>query len=104
VADLIGFTSSDMSPSKTEGKNFTFFLIFFTTVHNSNRWYKPMFKIVSGNLRFWESSINLVNVLRNEIRDGQLSFRGKKVLEVCNYPFIFVLLRFLVILYEIRKS
>ncbi|KAJ1696531.1 hypothetical protein LUZ63_005043 [Rhynchospora breviuscula] len=53
VADLIGFTSSDMSPSKIE-----------------------------GNMRYWESSINLVNVLKNEIRDGQLNFRGKKVLEL----------------------
>ncbi|XP_078171960.1 uncharacterized protein LOC144565979 [Carex rostrata] len=53
VTDLIGFSSSDMLPSKTE-----------------------------GNLRYWESSINLVNVLKHEIRDGQLSFRGKKVLEL----------------------
>ncbi|KAF3337887.1 histidine protein methyltransferase 1 [Carex littledalei] len=64
VADLIGFASSETLPSKTE-----------------------------GNLRYWESSINLVNVLKNEIRDGQLSFRGKKVLEVCYSPFV-VLLRF----------
>lgn len=48
------------------------------------------FEIVSGNLRYWESSINLVNVLKNEIRDGQLSFRGKKVLEVCYSPCCFL--------------
>jgi len=35
-----------------------------------------------GSLKSWESSVVLVNVLKNEIRDGQLSFRGKRVLEV----------------------
>ncbi|KAL5703033.1 hypothetical protein ACHQM5_028207 [Ranunculus cassubicifolius] len=35
-----------------------------------------------GSLKSWESSIDLVNVLKNEIRDGQLSFRGKQVLEL----------------------
>lgn len=37
---------------------------------------------IAGSLRSWESSIDLVNVLKNEIRDGLLSFRGKRVLEV----------------------
>lgn len=36
----------------------------------------------TGFLKCWESSIDLVNVLKHEIRDGQLSFRGKRVLEV----------------------
>jgi hypothetical protein len=35
-----------------------------------------------GHLKSWDSSIDLVNVLKHEIRDGQLSFRGKRVLEV----------------------
>lgn len=35
-----------------------------------------------GTLKYWESSITLVNILKNEIRDGQLSFRGKRVLEL----------------------
>lgn len=34
-------------------------------------------------LKSWDSSIDVVNVLKHEIRDGQLSFRGKRVLEVC---------------------
>uniref|UniRef100_A0A6N2MPQ4 Uncharacterized protein n=1 Tax=Salix viminalis TaxID=40686 RepID=A0A6N2MPQ4_SALVM len=34
-----------------------------------------------GYLKSWDSSIDLVNVLKHEIRDGQLSFRGKRVLE-----------------------
>ncbi|KAG2309553.1 hypothetical protein Bca52824_029301 [Brassica carinata] len=39
-----------------------------------------------GSLKSWESAIVLVDVLKNEIRDGQLSFRGKRVLELgCNY-------------------
>lgn len=36
----------------------------------------------TGYMKSWESSIDLVNVLKHEIRDGQLSFRGKRVLEV----------------------
>ncbi|KAI3978315.1 hypothetical protein MKX01_013113, partial [Papaver californicum] len=34
-----------------------------------------------GFLKCWESSIDLVNVHKHEIRDGQLSFRRKRVLE-----------------------
>ncbi|RWR83841.1 histidine protein methyltransferase 1 [Cinnamomum micranthum f. kanehirae] len=67
VADIIGFTSSEMISSKSE-----------------------------GSLKSWESSIDLVNVLKLEIRDGQLSFRGKKILELgCNYglPGIFACLK-----------
>ncbi|XP_010242753.1 PREDICTED: histidine protein methyltransferase 1 homolog [Nelumbo nucifera] len=58
VSDIIGFTTnSDMIPSKSE-----------------------------GSLKSWESSIDLVNILKNEIRDGRLSFRGKRVLELgCGY-------------------
>ncbi|KAF8402289.1 hypothetical protein HHK36_013241 [Tetracentron sinense] len=57
VADIIGFTSSEMISSKSD-----------------------------GYLKSWESSIDLVNALKNEIRDGQLSFRGKRVLELgCGY-------------------
>ncbi|KAI4372741.1 hypothetical protein MLD38_010938 [Melastoma candidum] len=37
-------------------------------------------------LKSWDSFIDLVNVLKHEIRDGQLSFNGKRVLELgCNY-------------------
>jgi len=35
-----------------------------------------------GSLKSWTSSIDLVSVLKHEIRDGQLTFRGKRVLEV----------------------
>ncbi|RZB62800.1 Histidine protein methyltransferase 1-like isoform B [Glycine soja] len=39
-----------------------------------------------GYLKSWTSSIDLVSVLKHEIRDGQLTFRGKRVLELsCNY-------------------
>lgn len=38
----------------------------------------------AGYLKSWDSSIDLVSVLKHEIRDGQLSFRGKRVLEVTN--------------------
>ncbi|KAL1191163.1 hypothetical protein V5N11_014228 [Cardamine amara subsp. amara] len=67
VADIIGLSGSETGPLKYE-----------------------------GSLRSWESSIVLVNVLKNEIRDGQLSFRGKRVLELgCNYgvPGIFACLK-----------
>ncbi|KAK8549289.1 hypothetical protein V6N13_008965 [Hibiscus sabdariffa] len=41
-----------------------------------------------GFMKSWDSSIDLVNVLKHEIRDGQLSFRGKRVLELgCGYGF-----------------
>ncbi|KAI4370404.1 hypothetical protein MLD38_018759 [Melastoma candidum] len=67
VADVIGFGSSDVL------------------------WSKP-----DGCLKSWDSSIDLVNVLKHEIRDGQLSFRGKRVLELgCNYgiPGIFACMK-----------
>ncbi|XP_048333470.2 uncharacterized protein LOC107435968 isoform X2 [Ziziphus jujuba] len=52
VADIIGFNGSEMICTKPD-----------------------------GYLKSWDSSIDLVNVLKHEIRDGQLSFRGKRVLE-----------------------
>jgi predicted nicotinamide N-methyase len=67
VADIIGFTGSEMISSKSD-----------------------------GCLKFWDCSIDLVNVLKHEIRDGQLSFRGKRVLELgCHYglPGIFACLK-----------
>lgn len=67
VTDIIGFTGSEMISSKPD-----------------------------GFLKCWESSIDLVNVLKHEIRDGQLSFRGKRVLELsCGYglPGIFACLK-----------
>ncbi|KAF2297035.1 hypothetical protein GH714_015377 [Hevea brasiliensis] len=48
------------------------------------------------SMKYWDSSIDLVNVLKHEIRDGQLSFRGKRVLELgCGYglPGIFACLK-----------
>lgn len=36
----------------------------------------------AGGLKLWECTIDLVETLRREIQDGQLSFRGKRVLEV----------------------
>ena len=36
----------------------------------------------AGSLKSWESSTDLVNSVKLEIRDGLLSFRGKRVLEV----------------------
>ncbi|PPD70991.1 hypothetical protein GOBAR_DD32137 [Gossypium barbadense] len=67
VADIIGFTGSELISSKPE-----------------------------GFLKSWDSSIDLVNILKHEIRDGQLSFRGKRVLELgCGYglPGIFACLK-----------
>ncbi|KAE8076493.1 hypothetical protein FH972_015140 [Carpinus fangiana] len=67
VADIIGFNGLEMISSKPD-----------------------------GYLKSWDSSIDLVNVLKHEIRDGQLSFRGKRVLELgCTYglPGIFACLK-----------
>ncbi|XP_047333189.1 uncharacterized protein LOC124936714 [Impatiens glandulifera] len=67
VADLIGLAGSEITPSKPD-----------------------------GSVKLSESSIDLVNVLKHEIRDGQLSFRGKRVLELsCSYglPGIFACLK-----------
>ncbi|ONK73356.1 uncharacterized protein A4U43_C04F30250 [Asparagus officinalis] len=52
VANIIGFSSSEMISSKPD-----------------------------GSLKAWESYIDLENLLKHEIHDGQLSFRGKQVLE-----------------------
>ncbi|KAL2651231.1 hypothetical protein R1flu_019359 [Riccia fluitans] len=35
-----------------------------------------------GGLKLWECTSDLINTLRREIKDGQLSFRGKRVLEL----------------------
>ncbi|KAG6670574.1 hypothetical protein I3843_Q054300 [Carya illinoinensis] len=67
VADIIGFNGLEMISSKPD-----------------------------GYLKSCDSSIDLVNVLKHEIRDGQLSFRGKRVLELgCSYglPGIFSCLK-----------
>ncbi|XP_022761756.1 histidine protein methyltransferase 1 homolog isoform X2 [Durio zibethinus] len=67
VADIIGFTGSELISSKPDAL-----------------------------LKSWDSSIDLVNVLKHETRDGQLSFRGKRVLELgCGYglPGIFACLK-----------
>lgn len=67
VADIIGFSSSEVISSKHD-----------------------------ASMKSWDGSIDLVNVLKNEIRDGQLRFRGKRVLELsCSYglPGIFACLK-----------
>ncbi|RRT59679.1 hypothetical protein B296_00030585, partial [Ensete ventricosum] len=33
-----------------------------------------------GSVKSWESSADLLSALKLEIRDGQLSFRGKRIL------------------------
>lgn len=67
VSDMIGFAGSELVSSKYD-----------------------------GCLKSWDSSIDLINILKHEIRDGQLSFRGKRVLELsCSYglPGIFACLK-----------
>ncbi len=39
----------------------------------------------TGGLKLWECTIDLVEALNEEIKDGQLSFEGKHVLEVWIY-------------------
>ncbi|KAG5512961.1 hypothetical protein RHGRI_038630 [Rhododendron griersonianum] len=63
VADIIGFAGSEMISSKPDGRS------------------KTYCGFRAGFVKSWDSSIDLVNVLKHEIRDGQLSFRGKRVLE-----------------------
>lgn len=66
TADVFGVSNSDLVPGKYE-----------------------------GGLKLWEGSTDLVNALKHEIRDGQLSFKGKKVLELgCGHglPAIFACL------------
>jgi len=66
TADVFGVSNSDLVPGKYE-----------------------------GGLKLWESSTDLVNALKHEIQDGQLSFKGKKILELgCGHglPAIFACL------------
>ncbi|KAH6558972.1 hypothetical protein KP509_1Z035100 [Ceratopteris richardii] len=35
-----------------------------------------------GGLKLWECAIDLINTLQGEVKDGRLSFRGKRVLEL----------------------
>lgn len=96
VPDILGLSSSEALSSKTEGEG-TGSLIRITEhlVVNYNEmiisWLaidviSPMLiSVVAGSLKTWESSIDLVNILKHEIRDGQLSFRGKRILEVFLY-------------------
>lgn len=66
TADVFGVSNSDLVPGKYE-----------------------------GGLKLWESSTDLVNALKHKIQDGQLSFKGKKVLELgCGHglPAIFACL------------
>ena len=63
----------------------------------------------AGSLKSWDSSFDLVNLLKHEIRDGQLSFRGKRVLEVflvytsnTFYGFIFTLYLYLRFVWHIE--
>ncbi|XP_074583023.1 uncharacterized protein LOC141839224 [Curcuma longa] len=57
VTDMIGFSSLETSSSKSD-----------------------------GSLKCWESSTDLLSILKLEIRDGLLSFRGKRILELgCGY-------------------
>ncbi|URE08552.1 hypothetical protein MUK42_24276 [Musa troglodytarum] len=57
LSDVIGFSNSEMASFKSD-----------------------------GSLKSWVSSTDLVNSLKLEIRDGLLSFRGKRVLELgCSY-------------------
>lgn len=43
---------------------------------------KSVLCLPTGGLKLWECAVDLVETLRREIQDGQLSFRGKRVLEV----------------------
>ncbi|KAK1270882.1 hypothetical protein QJS04_geneDACA014167 [Acorus gramineus] len=84
VADLMGVTSSDMISSKSEDDIATK-LDFADFISDG-----------AGSLKSWDSSMDLVNVLKHEIRDGQLSFRGKRILELgCGYglPGIFACMK-----------
>ncbi|KAH9783690.1 hypothetical protein KPL71_009417 [Citrus sinensis] len=96
VADIIGFTGSEMISSKPDGSDV---LIGARALSYKDRKFETKVMNLScftGFLKCWESSIDLVNVLKHEIRDGQLSFRGKRVLELsCGYglPGIFACLK-----------
>lgn len=79
VADMIAFSPSEVVASKYDGKGITnkHILYFLSSIP-----WSLIHHFFSGSLKYWESSITLVNIIKNEIRDGQLSFRGKRVLEV----------------------
>lgn len=91
VADMISFSPSEVASSKYDGnllsnKHTTLMSLvnafFFCQKGLSLQSNKRTYSFSAGTLKSWENSITLVNIIRNEIRDGQLSFRGKRVLEV----------------------
>ena len=82
VADMIAFSPSEVASSKHDGKLVASSATFFSCMNVLLENLLIVVFLFSGSLKYWESSITIVNIVKNEIRDGQLSFRGKRVLEV----------------------
>jgi hypothetical protein len=92
VADMIAFSPSEVASTKHDGKFVTHVQYLFSSLNVLLEKLSHSCFSFSGSLKYWESSITLVNIVKNEIRDGQLSFRGKRVLEVTCHFIHFILM------------
>ncbi|XP_073276622.1 uncharacterized protein [Primulina huaijiensis] len=61
--DVFALANSDLVPGKYEAKF-------------------DILRVGTGGLKLWEGSLDLITALSSEIKDGKLSFTGKRVLEL----------------------
>lgn len=88
--EVLGLPNSDLVPGVYEGAHTTAlivfalsFFIFFYFCCLLDCAHLCMYVILGiGGLKLWEGSIDLVKALRLEVQNGNISFSGKRVLEV----------------------
>ena len=75
--EVFGLPNSDLVPGVYEGK-----LILLDMVHVICIISFRLIGFDKGGLKLWEGSIDLVKALEKETQTGNISFPGKRVLEV----------------------
>ncbi|XP_044977665.1 uncharacterized protein LOC123445487 [Hordeum vulgare subsp. vulgare] len=85
VVDIVGLSRSDLAATKGQGKSNspTSYIIVLTSITWKGEDLDLSFAL--GPLKCCQSSLELVNILKNEICDGLLAFRSKRVLELYIY-------------------
>ncbi|XP_044978552.1 uncharacterized protein LOC123445580 [Hordeum vulgare subsp. vulgare] len=84
VVDIVGLSRSDLAATKGQGKSNspTSYIIVLTKYLKGE---DLDLSFALGPLKCCQSSLELVNILKNEICDGLLAFRSKRVLELYIY-------------------